>query len=106
MSTQQGQIPLNLGEGNHGNLRRSDGMAAGVESGWHQASGHHQSLISTGGRQLGDNTHQFRPSQGGQRQDTFVANNNSSPHAYVPLNQPIKCLTNQLWLVCLIMGIF
>ena len=41
-----------------------------------------------GGGQLGDNTHQSGPLQGGQRQGTFVANNNNSTHAYVPHNQP------------------
>ena len=50
--------------------------------------GHYQPSFSMGGGQIGDKTHQSGPSQGGKRQGTFVANNNSSPHAYVPLNQP------------------
>ena len=49
-------IPLRLVEGNRGNLKRSDGMAAGVELGWHQTSGHHQPSFSMAGGQIGDNT--------------------------------------------------
>ena len=63
-------------------------MAAGVEPGWHRALGHHQPWFSMGGGHVGDNIHQSGPSHGGQRQCTFVANNNSPPHAYVPLHQP------------------
>ena len=62
-------------------------MATSVEPGWHKASEHHQPLFSMGGGNIGNNTHQSGPSQGGQRQGTFVANNNSSPHSYVSLNK-------------------
>lgn len=80
--------PLSLGENGHGNFRRSDEMAANVEPGWHQVSRRHQHSFSMGGGQFGDNTHQPGPSHGGQKQGAFIANNNSSAHPYVPLNQP------------------
>ena len=41
-----------------------------------------------GGEQVCDNKNQSGPSQGGQRQGTFVVKNINSHHAHVPLNQP------------------